>query len=573
MTQDSNNSHPSNILTEILSKICKLTSLGEECLVVFDLDSTLFDVSPRLKKILDDVAELPEIKQHNPEVYEKLIKAYTLRTDWGIKDALVRVGLDPSQGYPDLHEKIKNFWVKNFFSNHYVHYDLPYDGSRTFVQILHDIGCQIVYLTGRDTFRMEKGSVEVLKKWSFPLDKTAKLVMKPEKGMDDGLFKSDWFKDHKVKNCWFFENEPVNINVLHKNHPEVDIVYFESTHSRKEIVPDHLIKINSFQVNFEKLAKLNFSVFSPLAKICYDDIEKRLMQYHLLKFDFREIPKHLLSQFHQSTAKEKKLVVLLHGFLGTPAEMQDIASQLELKKYSTLNLLIPGFGKEYKLANMVDYIYWENWLNDIILSVHGNFEEIHLIGFSTGGALICRLVNSLQETPPAMVEALSKNKTTAIEVLRKIKSTVLISPYFFPNYRILKLLRPFLLKFIKVLNIQNLFYFTKYPDILVMLKEPSIYMQNIPIASADQIFKLGQVTFKKILLSQKSDIKNLTFLSKSDKVINIKQSKILAEKLFSTSKIQTFSKLKAHPHHLMRSSVSAVAQQVTDDTVQFIESL
>ena len=106
-----------------------------------------------------------------------------------------------------------------------------------------------------------------------------------------------------------------------------------------------------------------------------------------------------------------------------------------------------------------------------------------------------------------------------------------------------------------------------------MLKEPSIYMQNIPIVSADQIFKLGQNTYKKTLLSQKSDIKNLNFLSKFDKVINIKQSKILAEKLFSTSKIQTFSKLKTHPHHLMRPSVSAVAQQVTDDTVQFIESL
>ena len=55
---------------------------------------------------------------------------------------------------------------------------MPYLGAVTFVQELADSGCEICYLTGRDHGRMLKGSIEVLKKWGFPV-RQDNLFLKP----------------------------------------------------------------------------------------------------------------------------------------------------------------------------------------------------------------------------------------------------------------------------------------------------------------------------------------------------------------------------------------------------------
>mgnify|MGYP003611384216 CR=1 FL=1 len=75
---------------------------------------------------------------------------------------------------------------------------------------------------------MGLGSVEVLKKWNFPLHSRAQLVLKPEKGMDDARFKSDWFAQ-------------VPPNAYQK------IWFFESTHSGKAPSPQHLPTLTHFQ--------------------------------------------------------------------------------------------------------------------------------------------------------------------------------------------------------------------------------------------------------------------------------------------------------------------------------------
>jgi hypothetical protein len=97
---------------------------------------------------------------------------------------------------------------------------------------------------------MGKGSHEVLLKWGFPLDdKKSKLVLKPHKSMDDGEFKRDWFKAgelSKYEKIWFFENEPVNIHLVQEHTPHIEIIFFDSTHSRKAIPPENLPAIMHF---------------------------------------------------------------------------------------------------------------------------------------------------------------------------------------------------------------------------------------------------------------------------------------------------------------------------------------
>ncbi|MGZ3691965.1 MAG: HAD family hydrolase, partial [Pseudobdellovibrio sp.] len=147
-----------------------------------------------------------------------------------------------------LLQSVRDFWSTRFFSNEYLHYDVPYLGAISFVQDLADTGCEIFYLTGRDRVRMLDGTIEVLKKWGFPY-KRENLFLKPEKGLDDELFKLEWFNslNHSLyKNVFFFENEPVNINAIVKACPEVDVIFLDTTHSRKEQITAPLKQIKNF---------------------------------------------------------------------------------------------------------------------------------------------------------------------------------------------------------------------------------------------------------------------------------------------------------------------------------------
>lgn len=235
----------SQLLKSILNEVKNQQMTGQKCLLVFDLDSTLFDVSPRLEQIIQDFAELPETIAKFPESVAILKNIKMLRSDWGIKNALFRAGLDKQ--HPEFEIAIKTYWRDHFFSNHYLEFDRPYEGAVDYVNELAKTGAEIVYLTGRDVARMAVGSEKVLLKWGFPLDGTqSRLVLKPMKGMDDAEFKSDWFgdlPDGKYTKIWLFENEPVNVNLVRKCHQHVEIVFFESTHSGQAEAPEDLPRI------------------------------------------------------------------------------------------------------------------------------------------------------------------------------------------------------------------------------------------------------------------------------------------------------------------------------------------
>lgn len=243
--------HTSKILNNILKKVSERAAQDQNSLIVFDLDSTLFDVSPRLQQILIDFAKHPDHQRRFPESVPLMKDIRTHRNDWGIKDAILRAGLHTHS--EEFLESLRKWWREHFFSNHYVHYDEPYEGAVHYVNKLWSLGAHISYLTGRDVERMGKGSLEVLKKWGFPADQErADLILKPKAGMDDAKFKSDWFKHIKTlgfADLFFFENEPVNVHKIIEEHPEVEIIFFDSTHSKKALPPEQVPKITHYRVD------------------------------------------------------------------------------------------------------------------------------------------------------------------------------------------------------------------------------------------------------------------------------------------------------------------------------------
>ncbi|WII72909.1 HAD family hydrolase [Bdellovibrio sp. 22V] len=239
-----------HMLERILAKIQTLHNEHKKSLVVFDLDSTLFDVSPRLERILLDFAASPYNKRKFPEQVALLKDIKTLRSDWGITGALQRAGLDGH--HAEFQEAIRAYWLKNFFSSHYLQFDNPYEGAIEFVQAVDKAGAEIAYLTGRDVERMGVGSLEILQQWDFPLHEKAHLVLKPHRSMDDAQFKTDYFIEadkRGYEHIWFFENEPVNLRHLEQFCPHVEMIFFESTHAGKAEPPEDLPRIMNFLLN------------------------------------------------------------------------------------------------------------------------------------------------------------------------------------------------------------------------------------------------------------------------------------------------------------------------------------
>jgi hypothetical protein len=228
----------------------KSHKLGRRCLFVFDLDSTLYDVSPRLQKIIDNFADHPEHKSKFPNETNIIKTAKVLHSDWGVRASINRLSFD--QPPPEeLYQLVRDFWSFHFFGNDYLVHDKPYLGSVEFVQKLAALPLNdIAYLTGRDIQRMGTGSIESLKQHEFPIEtKNTSLALKPHQDHEDTLFKSDWFGqiDQQIyDHIWFFENEPLNIHQVQVDHPHVKIIFFKSTHSGKGTEPHGLPTITDY---------------------------------------------------------------------------------------------------------------------------------------------------------------------------------------------------------------------------------------------------------------------------------------------------------------------------------------
>jgi hypothetical protein len=240
-----------NLLQEIVKKAAFAKKGGEPFTAIFDLDSTLFDVSPRISKILQAFAALPNIKTRFKKEAEILSTIQPHSSDYGVRRTLARHGVSMEDTTPEFAELLVSFWKKNFFGNEYLIYDAPYPGAVKYVLDLEKAGAKILYLTGRDVPRMLPGTIQSLRAHGFPLDsKNINLILKPSATERDHDFKKRFFEEmEKSKGeVWFFENEPTNIYLVLETSPHVKIVFVETVHSEAVPVPgDETLRISGFE--------------------------------------------------------------------------------------------------------------------------------------------------------------------------------------------------------------------------------------------------------------------------------------------------------------------------------------
>lgn len=230
--------HP---LTEVAEHV-REEAKASRVAVVFDLDSTLFCVSPRTQHILRQLGHEPDFAQKFEDIAAILRSIEVLPSDYSIRTVFERV----QAHFPDeLVGTVKDYWRKHFFSSHFLSKDELYPSANEYVTGLHKLGAEILYLTGRNERDMKEGTLRALKDWNFPSFPESRLYMKPKKDDSDEKYKVDVLNRlvHSYDHIWFFENEPVIIEDVRKMIPQVHIVFVDSVHSGKRPSPTGLRSI------------------------------------------------------------------------------------------------------------------------------------------------------------------------------------------------------------------------------------------------------------------------------------------------------------------------------------------
>ena len=223
--------HQSSSQTQVLEQILQRgRQSGTGGVAVIDLDGCLFDTRPRQTQIYRELAgqqDWDDLAQIRPEHFQ----------DWSIPNTLSNIGLSPER-VSEIKGAVNAYWFKTFFTSDYVLYDHAMPGGPALVRALKAEGTYIVYLTGRDE-TMRAGTEASLIRFGFPLGERATLIVKPDFETDDTLFKAEALT--KISGFGepiiFLDNEPSNVNRFKDDHPEALVVFVETDHSPKPVVP------------------------------------------------------------------------------------------------------------------------------------------------------------------------------------------------------------------------------------------------------------------------------------------------------------------------------------------------
>lgn len=228
-------SDDAQVLGEVIERTRRLLSGRERPVVVFDLDSTLYEVKTRTFRILREWIDAHRDSPVAAALVPLMGDLEQAQVGYSLKDTLRAVGASlDSPEVESAMQHMKSFWMERFFSNPYLAFDEPYPGAASYVKRVHDAGAHVVYLTGRDEPGMGEGTRERLRRDGFPFDaERTGLFLKPEFRMDDMKHKQNAAAAVRQLGSVVasFENEPRNLAALHELLPEAMHVFVETDYS------------------------------------------------------------------------------------------------------------------------------------------------------------------------------------------------------------------------------------------------------------------------------------------------------------------------------------------------------
>jgi hypothetical protein len=215
---------------------------GPQTLMVFDLDSTVFDNRPRQARIVREFGEargVAALTRCAPEHWS---------SGWDMKAAFLACGLSQEEA-DALFKDAKTWWTERFFTSAYCVDDVEVAGAPKYLGGVLEAGATLVYLTGRHE-EMRAGTVQCLAKCKMPVpDDRVKLVMKPTLRESDDSFKRVAHDDIERRGKVFaaFDNEPTHANDYATRFPAATVVHLATDHSGRpvELLP-RVISVPNF---------------------------------------------------------------------------------------------------------------------------------------------------------------------------------------------------------------------------------------------------------------------------------------------------------------------------------------
>jgi hypothetical protein len=202
-------------LHKVFEQVERVAADGRLPVVVFDLDSTLFDTAARNLRIVQEFSEL-----RGEASLASIVGALTLADfGWSALDPLRARGVVD----PGLLADLDAFWADRFFTDAYVLEDHAAPGAPAFVRGCYDRGALCYYLTGRHQGGMEAGTLQALIARGFPvLRGRTVLHLKPSFHLEDRAFKETAVREIRSLRgevVATFENEPGNANLFRSAFP------------------------------------------------------------------------------------------------------------------------------------------------------------------------------------------------------------------------------------------------------------------------------------------------------------------------------------------------------------------
>ena len=224
-------------------------------LVVFDLDSTLFEVAPRTLSIAKEYAREQLLRAEKaPELAEWWLARKPREVAYTLAETAAAGGFpaDHPEGLSYMVE-LERYWRARFFADEYLMEDLPAPGAAAFVRSIADLGVDILYLTGRHAESMSRGTLAALEHWGFPLvPGKSELAMKPKASLDDAEFKGELLGEIAAKAdvVAFFDNEPANFSFFWERFPGAELIVRDASCAGTQALHVPLVhRIGDFIIN------------------------------------------------------------------------------------------------------------------------------------------------------------------------------------------------------------------------------------------------------------------------------------------------------------------------------------
>lgn len=224
------------VLEEVAFRLAKAPmSTRRPLAVVFDLDSTLYEVAPRTLAIIQEWVQSGH--SLSPKVQKALSALKHEHVGYSLKDTFESVGLKMEETEVfEAWEHLKDFWWDRFFSSAYLKFDVPYQNASQFVGEVLKLGAHVAYMTGREEAKMLAGTLENLERDGFPLDpKCTSLWMKKDSTQLDWDYKrmTAGLLNKTFNVVASFENEPHNLATLFEALPDALHVFMDTVCSEK----------------------------------------------------------------------------------------------------------------------------------------------------------------------------------------------------------------------------------------------------------------------------------------------------------------------------------------------------